>query len=94
MSDVLAGSPVAQRSLFDLWSRVAPIIARPRPVASAPPLRVVVLGSGSGGNAVVVESGGRRLLIDAGFSSRELARRLTLVGVEPGSLSALVLTHE
>jgi phosphoribosyl 1,2-cyclic phosphodiesterase len=69
--------------------------ALPSPfAASAPPLRVVVLGSGSGGNAVVVESGGRRLLLDAGFSSRELARRLALVGVEPGSLSALVLTHE
>ena len=101
VSDVLAVSPGAQRSLFDLWSRAAampplpaPILARARPDAAAPPLRVVVLGSGSGGNAVVVESGGRRLLIDAGFSSRELTRRLTLVGVEPGSLSALVLTHE
>ncbi|HEV3458225.1 MAG TPA: MBL fold metallo-hydrolase [Thermoanaerobaculia bacterium] len=60
----------------------------------APPLRVVVLGSGSGGNAVVVESGRDRILVDAGFSSRELTRRLALVGVEPGSLSALVLTHE
>ena len=54
----------------------------------------MVLGSGSGGNAVVVESNGRRLLIDAGFSSRELARRLALVEIEPGSLQALVLTHE
>ena len=67
--------------------------AVPSPPPS-PPLRVVVLGSGSGGNAVVVESNGRRLLIDAGFSSRELARRLALVEIEPGSLQALVLTHE
>jgi phosphoribosyl 1,2-cyclic phosphodiesterase len=58
------------------------------------PLRVAVLGSGSGGNAVVVESGPCRILIDAGFSSRELVRRLALVGVEPGSLAAVVLTHE
>ncbi len=55
---------------------------------------MVVLGSGSGGNAVVVESGGARILVDAGFSSRELGRRLALVGVDPGSLAALVLTHE
>jgi phosphoribosyl 1,2-cyclic phosphodiesterase len=64
------------------------------PLPARPPLRVVVLGSGSGGNAVVVESGGHRILIDAGFSSRELVRRLALVEVEPQSLAALVLTHE
>ena len=58
------------------------------------PLRVVVLGSGSGGNAVVVESNGRRLLVDAGFSCRELERRMRSVGVEPSSIAAIFLTHE
>jgi phosphoribosyl 1,2-cyclic phosphodiesterase len=60
----------------------------------APPLRAVVLGSGSGGNAVVVESGGRRILIDAGFSCRELERRMRAVGIDPRTISALLLTHE
>jgi phosphoribosyl 1,2-cyclic phosphodiesterase len=64
------------------------------PVVSAPPLRAVVLGSGSGGNAVVVESGSFRLLIDAGFSCRELERRMRAVGVEPSTIAALLLTHE
>jgi phosphoribosyl 1,2-cyclic phosphodiesterase len=59
-----------------------------------PPLRISVLGSGSGGNAVVVESAGGRLLLDAGFSCRELERRLRLVGIEPKSVGAVVLTHE
>jgi phosphoribosyl 1,2-cyclic phosphodiesterase len=69
--------------------------APPNPERPAsPPLRVVVLGSGSGGNAVVLESGRHRILIDAGFSSRELHRRLALVEILPDSLSALVLTHE
>jgi phosphoribosyl 1,2-cyclic phosphodiesterase len=72
----------------------SPLRTAAAPAPSSPPLRVVVLGSGSGGNAVVVESNGRRLLIDAGFSSRELARRLALVEIAPGSLQALVLTHE
>lgn len=58
------------------------------------PLRVVVLGSGSGGNAVVVESAGRRILIDAGFSCRELERRMKAVGLDPASIAALFLTHE
>lgn len=53
-----------------------------------------MLGSGSSGNAVLVESEGRRLLIDAGFSCRELERRLKEVGVEPGAVEAIVLTHE
>lgn len=57
-------------------------------------MRVAVLGSGSGGNAMVVESGGHRILVDAGFSSRELGRRLALVGIDPATISALVVTHE
>ncbi len=60
----------------------------------APPLRTCVLGSGSAGNAVLVESAGRRLLIDAGFSCRELEKRMRAVGVEPSTIEALVLTHE
>jgi phosphoribosyl 1,2-cyclic phosphodiesterase len=57
-------------------------------------LRLVVLGSGSSGNAVVLEAGGRRLLIDAGFSCREIERRLKLVGLEGASFAGLVVTHE
>ncbi|MEO8275693.1 MAG: MBL fold metallo-hydrolase [Thermoanaerobaculia bacterium] len=59
-----------------------------------PPLRAAVLGSGSGGNAVVVESGGTRVLIDAGFSCRELERRMRNIGIEPSTISAMLLTHE
>jgi phosphoribosyl 1,2-cyclic phosphodiesterase len=61
---------------------------------SATPLRAVVLGSGSGGNAVVVEADGVRLLVDAGFSCRELERRMKAVDIDPKSISALLLTHE
>lgn len=43
---------------------------------------------------MVVESGSFRLLIDAGFSCRELEKRMRLVGVEPESIRALLLTHE
>jgi phosphoribosyl 1,2-cyclic phosphodiesterase len=57
-------------------------------------LRAAVLGSGSGGNAVVVESNGCRVLIDAGFSCKELERRMRLVGIEPSTIAAVLLTHE
>lgn len=57
-------------------------------------MRIAILGSGSRGNALVLDSGDRRILIDAGFSCRELERRLRLLDVEPETLSALVITHE
>ena len=53
-----------------------------------------MLGSGSGGNSVIVESGPHRLLIDAGFSCRELVRRMKRLDFDPSTLSALLLTHE
>ena len=57
-------------------------------------IRLTVLGSGSGGNATCIEGGGARVLLDAGFSCRELRDRLRAVGVEPHRLDALVITHE
>lgn len=57
-------------------------------------MRIAILGSGSRGNALVLDSGDRRILLDAGFSCRELERRLRVVGVEPETLSAVVITHE
>ncbi len=57
-------------------------------------MRFAVLGSGSQGNAAVVETGGIRLLIDAGLSAKQLSLRLRAVGVEPASLNGILLTHE
>ena len=57
-------------------------------------IRLAVLGSGSAGNATCIEGGGARVLLDAGFSCRELGARLRAVGVEPRRLDALVITHE
>ncbi len=59
-----------------------------------PEMRVVVLGSGSSGNAVVIESGSRRLLVDAGFSCREIERRLERVEIDAGGFDGILLTHE
>ena len=57
-------------------------------------VRVWTLGSGSRGNAVVIECGATRVVVDAGFAPRELARRLALIGVAPESIEACVVTHE
>jgi len=57
-------------------------------------LRLAVLGSGSGGNATLIEGGGARILVDAGFSCRGLVQRLRYVGVEPEEIDAILITHE
>jgi phosphoribosyl 1,2-cyclic phosphodiesterase len=57
-------------------------------------VRLWVLGSGSRGNAVLLESGGHRLLVDAGFGVRTLEQRLTALGVPPASIAACLVTHE
>lgn len=61
-------------------------------------LRFRNLGSGSSGNATVVEATAgahtTRLLVDCGFSLRALDRRLAQAGLEAGQLSAIFVTHE
>lgn len=57
-------------------------------------MRLAVLGSGSGGNSLIVESGGRRLLVDAGFSCRQIKDRLAGLEVDVARVDALLLTHE
>ena len=57
-------------------------------------MRFATLGSGSRGNAAVVETGGARILVDCGFGIREAEARLSTLGLEPGSLDAVLLTHE
>lgn len=57
-------------------------------------MKLWVLGSGSGGNAVLVECGGSRVLVDAGFAPRTLATRLNAIGVAPASIEACIVTHE
>lgn len=57
-------------------------------------MRFRSLGSGSGGNATVVEAGRTRVLVDAGFSLRELDARLARAGLVAGQLDAVFVTHE
>lgn len=60
-------------------------------------MRVVSLGSGSSGNALLIEAGpqGRtKLLIDAGLSARLLTQRLQSVNVQPSQLWGVLVTHE
>ena len=57
-------------------------------------MKVAVLGSGSAGNSTVVEVGETRVLVDAGFSGKDLERRLAVLGLEPSDITAIVVTHD
>ncbi len=57
-------------------------------------MRVWVLGSGSRGNAVLLEHRGSRVLVDAGFHAKALEQRLAAIDIPCESIEALVVTHE
>ena len=57
-------------------------------------MKVAVLGSGSGGNSTFGWGGDTRVLIDAGFSGRDLARRLESLDLEPDLIDGIVVPHD
>lgn len=57
-------------------------------------MRVTVLGSGSRGNAILIDGTDGAVLIDAGFGRRTLARRFALAERKAEEVCALLLTHE
>lgn len=57
-------------------------------------MKVCVLGSGSAGNSTLVWAGNTKVLVDAGFSARDLARRLESVGIAPDEIQGIVVTHD
>ena len=57
-------------------------------------LRYASLGSGSRGNALLLETPQLRVLVDCGFPAREIETRLERLGVDPQTLHAILVTHE
>ncbi|MCS1412002.1 MAG: putative metallo-hydrolase YycJ [Verrucomicrobia subdivision 3 bacterium] len=57
-------------------------------------VELTVLGSGSGGNCAYFEAGETRLLVDVGFSGKQIRERLASIGKTPEMLTGILLTHE
>ena len=57
-------------------------------------MQFTILGSGSGGNCAYLETPGARLLIDAGFSGKQIRERLSGIGRSPETLTGILVTHE
>ena len=57
-------------------------------------LRFASLASGSGGNCLIADADGTKVLLDCGLSLTDTERRLARLGVEPAAISAILVTHE
>ena len=57
-------------------------------------VKFTILGSGSSGNCAYIETPEARILVDAGFSPRQIRTRLASIGRTPENLSAILITHE
>jgi phosphoribosyl 1,2-cyclic phosphodiesterase len=57
-------------------------------------VKLTILGSGSSGNCAYVETAEARILVDAGFSPRQIRQRLAGIGRAPENLTAILITHE
>ncbi|HXT10790.1 MAG TPA: MBL fold metallo-hydrolase [Candidatus Angelobacter sp.] len=57
-------------------------------------VRLTILGSGSSGNCAYVETDEARILVDAGFSARQIRQRLATIGRTPENLTGILITHE
>jgi phosphoribosyl 1,2-cyclic phosphodiesterase len=57
-------------------------------------LRVLILGSGSSGNATLVETSTTRVLVDAGFNRKETLRRLAVLGASIDRVHGILISHE
>jgi len=59
-----------------------------------PLLTLTTLASGSSGNCLLVSDGRTHILVDAGISARRITTHLNNMGVAPGELAGILVTHE
>lgn len=57
-------------------------------------MRFSSLGSGSAGNALVVEVDQTRVMLDCGFSMKETEARLARINLTPADINGMIITHE
>jgi phosphoribosyl 1,2-cyclic phosphodiesterase len=57
-------------------------------------MRFASLGSGSKGNALLIEAGNTCILLDCGFGPGEFTARISRLGLDAGDLDAIIVTHE
>lgn len=57
-------------------------------------MKIVVLGSGSKGNSTFIDFGKRKILIDVGFSFKQIKEKLDLIKIDPHQITDVLITHD
>lgn len=57
-------------------------------------MRIINLASGSDGNSTYIESDNTKILLDNGLSCSETIKRLSLIGISPNEIDAIIISHE
>ena len=57
-------------------------------------MRFSSIGSGSKGNSTIIEHDDTVILVDCGFSLKETEKRLSISGLAPSKINAILVTHE
>ncbi len=57
-------------------------------------MRFSSIGSGSKGNSTIIEYDDTVILVDCGFSLKETEKRLSISGLAPSKINAILVTHE
>lgn len=57
-------------------------------------MKITVLGSGSKGNSTYIDLGNKKILIDVGFSYKQIKEKLKVINVDPKEIDAVLITHD
>lgn len=57
-------------------------------------MRIVVLGSGSKGNSTFIDFGKKKILIDVGFSYKQIKEKLENINIDPHEITDVLITHD
>lgn len=57
-------------------------------------MKLAVLGSGSAGNCSFIEIGGKKILVDVGYSVKKIREKLASIGQELENIDAIFITHD
>lgn len=57
-------------------------------------MKIIILGSGSKGNSTLIQANGKTILIDVGFSYKQICEKLRSVNVYPKDIDYLFITHD
>lgn len=57
-------------------------------------MRIINLSSGSEGNSTLIQTQNCNILIDDGINLSQLKQKLEVVGVQPSSITAIIISHE